>query len=120
MPLDPAPTGIDADWVWSALNLDGAGISFADVERGWRLTHEDLKAKMPAALLANQNDPGRMNHGTAVLGLVVGVDNDKGIVGVAPGVLGITGKATLEPVDHYNCHQRPNTGIKPTREAGSA
>jgi hypothetical protein len=84
--LDPAPTGIDADWVWTTLTLDGAGISFADVERGWLLTHEDLKAKMPAALLTNQNNPGRMDHGAAVLGLVVGVDNDKGIVGVAPGV----------------------------------
>jgi serine protease len=88
--LDPAPTGIGAEWVWSALNLDGAGISFADVERGWTVTHEDLQAKMPAAILTHLNDPSRRNHGTAVLGLVLGVDNQAGIVGVAPGVTAVT------------------------------
>jgi serine protease len=87
--LDPAPTGIDAAWVWSALGLDGAGIGFTDIERGWNVTHEDLQAKMPAALLTHLNDPSRRNHGTAVLGLTVGVDNDKGIIGIAPGVTAV-------------------------------
>jgi hypothetical protein len=83
--LGKAPKGIDAKWAWK-LGVDGAGIGFADVEMGWNLSHEDLRSKMPAGLLTDQINPQFVDHGTAVLGLVVGSDNSKGIVGIAPGV----------------------------------
>ena len=85
--LDPPSAGIDAKWVWDNLNLDGAGIDFVDVEVGWNLAHDDLKAKAPTRLTpAAWDDPSWRDHGTAVLGLVAGVDNAVGIVGIAPGV----------------------------------
>lgn len=79
---DAAPAGIDARWAWDR-SIDGAGVTFVDLERGWSLTHEDLAA-------ANINILSGVNtdfhgHGTAVLGQVVGVDNTVGVVGIAPG-----------------------------------
>ena len=88
--LDPSPGGIDAKWVWDQLQLDGAGIAFADVERGWNLNHEDLKGKNPVRLTpASWNSVDWLDHGTAAVGLVVGQDNDVGIVGIAPGVMAV-------------------------------
>lgn len=85
--LDPAPTGIDAKWVWDQLGLHGTGIDFVDVEMGWNLNHEDLIGKAPTRLTpAGWDNPEWDDHGTSVLGLVAGMDNDKGIVGIAPGV----------------------------------
>lgn len=86
--LDPAPTGIDAKFAWT-VNADGSGIGFADVEMGWNLSHQDLKAKLRTRLLCHQNDPTNADHGTGVLGLVVGRDNSKGVVGIAPGVTSV-------------------------------
>jgi serine protease len=85
--LDPTPAGIDAKWVWDQLGLTGAGIDFIDIERGWNLDHEDLKPRGPIRLTpASWDDAEWDDHGTAVLGLVAGVDNDVGILGIAPGL----------------------------------
>src|ERR1700674_285589 len=78
--LVQAPGGIDARWAWSV--ADGSGIGFVDVEQGWTLDHEDLAAaKISIISGLNQAYPG---HGTAVLGEVVAVDNNLGIIGIAP------------------------------------
>ncbi len=78
---DAAPVGIDARWAWGS--TDGAGIGFVDLERGWTLNHEDLAAANVTLISGLNTDfPG---HGTAVLGEVVGVDNARGGVGIAPG-----------------------------------
>lgn len=100
--LDAAPAGIDAIWVWQALGLDGATVGFADVEMGWNLDHDDLKAKMPAGLLTHSNYANYRDHGTAVLGLVVGVDNAEGIIGVAPGV------AVVQLASHWDGYSADN------------
>jgi len=80
-----APTGIDAHFAWA--EADGSGIGFVDLEQGWTLDHEDLPKSIPMI------GPGSffpdkfqiwINHGTSVLGIIAGVDNDKGIVGIAP------------------------------------
>lgn len=86
--LDKAPDGIDAKWAWKQ-GVDGTGIGFADVEMGWNRSHQDLKSKMPLALLTHQNHAQHVDHGTGVLGIVVGSDNAKGIVGIAPGVTSV-------------------------------
>jgi hypothetical protein len=86
--LDKAPDGIDAKYAWRQ-GVDGAGIGFADVEMGWNRLHQDLKSKMPPALLTHQDHPQHVDHGTGVLGIVVGSDDAKGIVGIAPGVTSV-------------------------------
>lgn len=79
--LDAAPGGIDARWAWG--QVDGKGVGFVDLERGWTLDHEDL-AGAGIALISGQSLDYH-GHGTAVLGEVVGVDNTLGGVGIAPG-----------------------------------
>ncbi|MDX8350871.1 S8 family peptidase [Cognatiyoonia sp. IB215182] len=80
--LDAAPTGIDARWAWNQPAGCGDGMGVVDVERGWRLAHEDYVAKAPT-LLNGDNRPGSENHGTAVLGEMIAVDNTVGVVGIA-------------------------------------
>ncbi len=78
--LDAAPTGIDARWAWGM--VDGQGMGFVDLERGWTLDHEDLAAAS-IAIISGVNKDYR-GHGTAVLGEVVAVDNQLGGIGIAP------------------------------------
>lgn len=78
--LDAAPAGIDARWAWGV--ADGAGVGFVDLEQGWTLDHEDLVAA--GIGLISGVVQAFHGHGTAVLGQVVGVDNTRGVVGIAP------------------------------------
>jgi serine protease len=88
--LDAAPTGVDARWVWTQPNGDGTGMRFIDLEQGWLLGHEDLPSP---TLIFNDNHDGTGgyvgNHGAAVLGEVAGVDNTRGIIGLAPNVASV-------------------------------
>ncbi len=84
--LGPAPEGIDAPAAWRR-GVRGAGVWFADIEGAWNTAHEDL----PGSRIAHAGGKVIDNvhwraHGTAVLGEVVGVDNRKGVVGIAPDV----------------------------------
>ena len=105
--LDPAPDGIDARWVWTQANGEGAGIGFVDLEQGWFLAHEDLIAKSPTSIF-NDNRDGvrgyRGNHGTAVLGEVVATDNSVGIVGIAPGVTSVRVTSHYERATYTSLH----------------
>ncbi len=84
--LNPAPAGVDARWAWSLPGGDGAGMHFVDLEQGWLRGHEDLP---PYDLLCGENRDGSGtyagHHGAAVLGVVAGTDNAKGVIGIAPG-----------------------------------
>lgn len=94
--LDAAPTGIDARWAWTQPNGEGAGVGIIDLEQGWFPGHEDLGGP---TLIFNDNRDGiggyQGNHGTAVLGEIVGVDNALGVVGIAPSV------NSVRMVSHY-------------------
>ena len=79
--LSAAPVGIDAHFAWT--HADGSGIGFVDLEQGWTLDHEDLPAPIPV-IGPSQQLSEWTGHGTAVLGIVAAVDNDKGVVGIAP------------------------------------
>jgi hypothetical protein len=80
--LNAAPLGVDARFAWNS--ADGSGVGFVDLERGWTLNHEDLAAAGITIISGlNQDYPG---HGTAVLGEVLGVDNNIGGIGIAPNV----------------------------------
>jgi len=82
--LDPAPVGIDARWTWTLAYGSGASVGFVDVEQGWNLAHEDLPAIVSLPGVGQDVNPASVRHGTGVLGIAVGVDNMKGIIGVAP------------------------------------
>src|SRR2546430_14661455 len=96
--LDAAPTGIGARWAWTQPNGVGAGVGLVDLEQGWFPGHEDLTAKTPT-LIFNDNRDGiggyKGNHGPAVLGEIVAVDNPLGVVGIAPA------GTSVQMVSHY-------------------
>lgn len=74
--------------VWDS-GYDGSGVGFVDIERGWYLDHPDLPVpQYPGggvrAPFYNDSDAMMEYHGTSALGIVVGVDNTEGIVGIAP------------------------------------
>lgn len=84
--LGPAPHGIDAPAAWRR-GQRGAGVWFADIEGGWNDEHEDLPGDRIKHVGGTKfRDPMWRAHGTAVLGEVVGRDNGKGVVGIAPDV----------------------------------
>jgi len=84
--VGPAPEGIDAPAAWRR-GVRGQGVWFADVEGGWNAKHEDLPGARITHVAGREiNDPTWRRHGTAVLGEVVGRDNGKGVVGLAPDV----------------------------------
>jgi hypothetical protein len=80
--LNGAPGGIDARYAWGIPGGNGAGVRVVDIEGGWRTTHED----MPGLFYQGGtqfNDLGWRNHGTAVLGEIVGAPNGYGVTGIA-------------------------------------
>lgn len=79
--LKPGPDGIDAVAAW-ARGADASGISFIDIEQGWFLGHEDLPQTIN--LLQGSNRKSSFAHGCGVLGQIVAVDNQTGVVGIAP------------------------------------
>lgn len=82
----PAPGGIDAPAAWSRGHT-GAGVGFADIEGNWNPAHEDLPgARITHVGGRRVTEPGWREHGTAVLGEVVGRDNALGVTGLAPAV----------------------------------
>lgn len=89
--LKAAPGGIEVQYAWGFPGGDGANTHVIDVERGWKLDHEDLVSQN-ITLLAGQNVRDRYDgnypHGTAVLGEMLMADNNKGGVGIAPAAKG--------------------------------
>jgi subtilisin family serine protease len=84
--VGPAPFGIDAPAAWQR-GIRGGGVWFADVEGAWNGSHEDLPGdRITHAGGIQIGDASWRAHGTAVLGEVVGRDNGKGVVGIAPDV----------------------------------
>ncbi|HEY3806294.1 MAG TPA: S8 family serine peptidase [Kofleriaceae bacterium] len=84
--LGAAPEGIDAGAAWSR-GVRGAGVRFADIEGGWNPGHEDLPGSRILLVHGEViSGAGWREHGTAVLGEVVGLDNGRGMTGIAPDV----------------------------------
>jgi len=83
--LNAAPDGIDARYAWDLSGGDGSGVDFVDLEQGWTLDHEDL-VDAGITLISGFNLDLAIEHGTAVLGIVLAQDNDRGGVGIAPRV----------------------------------
>lgn len=94
--LDAAPGGVDARFAWTQPGGKGADVNIVDVEGEWQLRHEDLLANNRGLLGGTMpNDPAWRNHGTAVLGILNGTENSRGITAICPeakvGVVSIFG-----------------------------
>jgi subtilase family protein len=76
--------GIAVQAAW-AKGADGSERRFVDLERGWFFGHEDLPKPIP--LLAGINRRQSFHHGCAVLGEIVAVDDNRGVVGIAPNAI---------------------------------
>ena len=83
--MDSPPDGVDAEYAWLFPGGDGTGVQICDCEYGFNQTHEDLPN---IAVISNLggNLAQYEDHGTAVLGILVGVHDQKGINGIAHGV----------------------------------
>jgi hypothetical protein len=81
--LSAAPIGIDAHYAWLWPGGDGEDRRFVDLEYGWLFEHEDLAAQ-DITLISGENTSYVEFHGTSVLGVVCGVDNTVGGVGITP------------------------------------
>jgi serine protease len=88
------PYGIDmvrAAPVWPT--SQGRGARVAVLDTGVMLNHEDLPAPMvTASFLPGETIDDGSSHGSHCAGTVLGLDNDLGVVGVAPQATLIAGK----------------------------
>ncbi|MEQ8763280.1 MAG: S8 family serine peptidase [Planctomycetota bacterium] len=77
-----APLGVDADYGQRFPGGRGVGITIVDVETGWTDDHEDISHKALGNFVGLTPAPYPWDHGTAVLGELVGEDNGTGVVGI--------------------------------------
>ncbi|KAK4171878.1 peptidase S8/S53 domain-containing protein [Triangularia setosa] len=80
--LNAAPQGINARYAWTITGGDGANVGVVDMEQGWNLNHEDLRAANITLISGRNKD--YPDHGTAVLGQMLMIDNQIGGVGIIP------------------------------------
>jgi subtilisin family serine protease len=86
------PYGVDlvkAPDFWNRYGVKGAGVKVCVIDTGLRTTHQDIKDLDLSGTSDNSNlisdwfEDGA-DHGTHVTGTIAAVDNDIGVVGVAP------------------------------------
>lgn len=88
--------GLGIQAVWALPGGQGQGVQIVDIERNWNLNHEDLPPGIPVVF----GDPaGDNDHGTAVLGILAGLDNGFGITGVSPAATVLVSSRYLEGDD---------------------
>ncbi|MCY1081847.1 S8 family peptidase [Archangium lansingense] len=99
--LNAAPGGIDAKYAWTVTGGKGLNVKVVDIEGGWRTTHEDMPALF-TQIGSQYNDLSWRNHGTAVLGEIVGVGNAYGVTGIAnqaqAGISGVASQSTASAI----------------------
>jgi len=81
--LNAAPGGIEARDAWTRPGGRGEGVFLVDIEYDWRDTHEDLDSALGQQYCFTPNTPSYIEHGTAVIGQIVGGNNGYGITGIA-------------------------------------
>jgi len=125
--LDAAPGGIDARFSFTIPGGNGSGITIYDVEYDWNQMHEDLSKAHGLPLLLDSGDinapfepdpfdPFRnRNHGTAVLGVIVGDNDTKGVTGISWGAA-----IGLAPAQTQNKGYNPANAIMLAAANGSA
>jgi len=84
--LEEAPIGVDAKYAWGIIGGNGSGITLADIESGWNFSHEDLvHNKLGVIYGSNADNPNDRIHGTDVIGVLGGDNNEIGIKGICHG-----------------------------------
>jgi serine protease len=111
----PAPQGaIDAEFAWLQSGGRGTNQKLVDLERGAKLDQEDIVNRNIQLLHGINNDADRV-HGARVLCIVVGEDNQIGVIGIAPDIaevaytcqvlnaLGTVNRpaAVMKAIDHF-------------------
>ena len=88
--LSVPPIGLNAPAAWAMPGGTGSGEHFIDVELAWTENHEDFPFERMFYLGGTAENPNSayINHGTAVLGEVIGQQNRFGVTGFAHGVDG--------------------------------
>lgn len=81
---EAAPTGVDADYGQWFSGSRGEGVLIADVETGWTDDHEDIAHASLNNFVGLTPAPYPWDHGTAVLGELVGENNGMGVHGIVP------------------------------------
>lgn len=86
-----APQSVEAPAAWAA-GYTGSGVRVAIVDGGIYSAHPDLAGNIDVAASRSfvpgqpfNNDTGTFWHGTHVAGIVAAIDNNTGVVGIAPG-----------------------------------
>ncbi|HEX7043184.1 MAG TPA: S8 family peptidase [Burkholderiales bacterium] len=82
--LDKAPTGIDAKYAWGVSGGKGRLVKIVDIESGWNLNHEDLPSMFLTDGRIEDDDYDQREHGTAVMGIMLGRDDGVGVTGIVP------------------------------------
>lgn len=114
--VDPA-RNLENQWYIYRCNADsawalacGEGVVVADIDWGYRTTHEDLASKFDMSHAYNSYDGGTdvdhgtdIDHGTAVTGLAGAEDNNVGMIGFAYG-------CTLWPIQANRAGPGPALG----------
>jgi hypothetical protein len=81
--LGSAPSGVDALYAWGIRGGTGTGVRIIDCEWAWNFTHEDLVTHCDGAVVGTPSSSDD-DHGTAVVGTIIGNANGFGITGIAP------------------------------------
>jgi hypothetical protein len=97
--LDDAPGGIGARAAWERPGGRGAGVRLIDVEGDWRFSHQDLGRRGRLLGGRPEGDVERRNHGTNVLGMLLGVHDDRGVDGICPEAA--VGTVSYQPEDRW-------------------
>ena len=92
------PDGIGAVESWSLEGANGRGVTICDIEGDWNRRHEDLPTGIQLIGGTVINDIGWRNHGTAVLGEMVSVRNNKGTIGISHGAKAVVHSAVINGV----------------------
>ena len=85
--LDPAPRGMDIRHAWTLPGGRGGNVKIIDIEFNWNLDHNDLiDATSNSFVTVRGTDPVpefNVDHGTAVLGILVAKPDGVGVTGIA-------------------------------------
>ncbi len=84
------PTGIDANYAWTQTGGTGSGVTVCDLEYSWNYSHLDVTPLAGSQINTNcavpvTVPPTTNDHGTAVAGELVGLNNGWGVTGICYG-----------------------------------
>ena len=95
--LQAAPIGIDAIFAWSLAGGRGDRVKIIDIESGWNFQHEDLRQSAGGVIYG---PAGNHDHGTSVLGIYSGDDNNIGVTGIASESYAMAASAVWNSVEN--------------------